>query len=194
MDKFNGEDLLLGLYSIQKKAAEAPWALKEHDLPKGYWRRVINPDGEAFCNIVTKSYVIGIKTGRVIFLDKKTKKRLDPIMGFHHLVTGDVKSDESELVVLENGKHFHVISLKTFEVTKKVLVPRGTYTGDVYCTFSDDGKILYVPVQLYDYDIRQYRYFRCEYETENYTLLSKTEVKREEVDHWTDEKKSDTFP
>lgn len=189
MDKFSGEDLLLGLYAIQKKAAEAPWALKEHDLPKGYWRRVINPDGEAFCNIVTKSYVIGIKTGRVIFLDKKTKKRLDPIMGFHHLITGDVKSDESELVVLENGKHFHVISLKTFEVTKKVLVPRGTYTGDVYCTFSDDGKILYVPVQLYDYDIRQYRYFRCEYETENYTLLSKTEVKREEVDHWTDEKK-----
>lgn len=47
-----------------------------------------NFNGEAFCNIVTKRYVIGVKTGRVIFLDKTTKKRLDPIMGFHHLVTG----------------------------------------------------------------------------------------------------------
>ena len=73
MDKFSGEDLLLGLYAIQKKAAEAPWALKEHELPKGNWKRVIDPDGEAFCNIVTKNYVIGIKTGRVIFLDKNTK-------------------------------------------------------------------------------------------------------------------------
>ena len=188
MDKFNGEDLLLGLYSLQKKAADAPWALKEHDLPKGYWRRVINPDGEAFCNIVTKSYVIGIKTGRVIFLDKNTKKRLDPVMGFHNLITGDVKSDESELVVLENGKHFHVISLKTFEVTKKVTVPRGTYTGDVYCTFSDDGKILYVPVQNYDYDKRDYIHYLCEYETTNYTLVKKTVITREEVDKWSDEK------
>ena len=78
---YSGEDLLLGLYKIHKEAAEAPWALKEHDLPKGYWRRVINPDegAEAFCIIITDRYVIGIKTGRVIFLDKKTKKRLDPI-------------------------------------------------------------------------------------------------------------------
>lgn len=189
MDKFSGEDLLLGLYAIQKKAAEAPWALREHELPKGNWKRVINPDGEAFCNIVTKNYVIGIKTGRVIFLDKNTKKRLPPIMGFHHLNSGDVKPDESELVVLDCEKHFYVISLKTFEVIKKALVPRGTYTGSVYCTFSADGKILYVPVQLYDYDIRQYKYFMCEYETENYTLLKKTEIKREEVDWWTDEKK-----
>ena len=191
MDKFNGEDLLLGLYSLQKKAADAPWALEEHDLPKGYWRRVINPDGEAFCNIVTKSYVIGIKTGRVIFLDKNTKKRLDPIMGFHNLITGDVKSDESELVVLENGKHFHVISLKTFEVTKKVTVPRSTYTGDVYCTFSDDGKILYVPVQNYDYDKRDYIHYLCEYETTNYTLVKKAVITRKEVDWWSDEKKAD---
>lgn len=190
MDGISGEDLLLGLYQIQKRAAEAPWALKEHDLPKGYWRRVINPyeGSEAFCIIITDRYVIGVKTGRVIFLDKKTKKRLDPIMGFHHLVTGDVKSDGSELVVLENGKHFHVISLETFEVIKTVLLPRSFMAMDVYCTYSDDGKILTVPVSKYDYDKRQYVYLRCEYETKDYTLISKTEITRDEVDHWTDSK------
>ena len=190
MDNFNGEELLLGLYQIQKRAAEAPWALKEHDLPKGYWRRVINPEegSEAFCIIITDRYVIGVKTGRVIFLDKKTKQRLKPIMGFHNLVTGDVKSDGSELVVLEHGKHFHVISLETFEVVKKVLLPRSYMATDVYCTYSDDGSILTVPVSKYDYDKRQYVYLRCEYETKDYTLVSKTEIDREEVDHWTDSK------
>ena len=190
MDGFNGEELLLGLYQIQKRAAEAPWALKEHDLPKGHWRRVINPEegSEAFCIIITDRYVIGVKTGRVIFLDKKTKQRLKPIMGFHNLVTGDVKSDGSELVVLEHGKHFHVISLETFEVVKKVLLPRSYMAMDVYCTYSDDGSILTVPVSKYDYDKRQYVYLRCEYETKDYTLVSKTEIDREEVDHWTDSK------
>lgn len=188
LSKFNGEELLLGMMSLRNKARDAEWAIKEHDLPKGCWRRIIDPDGEAFCNIVTKRFVIGIMTGRVIFLDRKTKKRLDPIMGFHHLITGDVKCDESELAVLENGKHFHIIDLNTFEVKKKVTVPRGTYTGDVYCTYSDDGKILTVPVQLYDYNDRCYRYFRCEYETENYTLVSKTEIKRENFDRWSDKK------
>lgn len=191
MEMFSGEDLLLGLYKIQKEAAEAPWALKEHDLPKGYWRRVINPDegSEAFCIIITDLYVIGVKTGRVIFLDKQTKKRLKPIMGFHNLVTGDVKSDGSELVVLEHGKHFHVISLKTFEVVKKVTLPRSYMATDVYCTYSDDGRILTIPISKYDYDKRQYRYCRCEYETEGYTLLSQTEISRREVDLWTDSKK-----
>ena len=191
MNGFSGEDLLLGLFAIQKHAAEAPWALKEHDLPKGYWRRVINPDegAEAFCIIITDRYVIGVKTGRVIFLDKKTKKRLTPIMGFHNLVTGDVKSDGSEMVVLEHGKHFHVISLETFEVVKKVTLPRTYMATDVYCTYSDDGKTLTIPISKYDYDERKYKYCRCEYETEGYTLLSQTEITREEVDQWTDSKK-----
>ena len=166
MDNFNGEEVLLGMMALNKMNREAPWAIKEHDLPKGYWRRVINPDGEAFCNIVTKRYVIGVKTGRVIFLDKTTKKRLDPIMGFHHLVTGDVKFDESEMVVLEHGKKFHVISLKTFELIKSVSIPRGLYSGDVFCTYSDDGKTLAIPAYKYDYDKQQYIYYKCEYETE----------------------------
>ena len=190
MENYSREDLLLGLYKIQKEAAEAPWALKEHDLPKGYWRRVINPEegSEAFCIIITDRYVIGVKTGRVIFLDKKTKKRLDPIMGFHHLVTGDVKPDGSEMVVLEHGKHFHVISLETFKVVKKISLPRSFLATDVYCTYSDDGRILTIPIEKYDYDKRQYRYCRCEYETEGYTLLNQTDISRQEVDWWTDSK------
>jgi len=50
MEWMNGEDFLLGMMNIHKKAEDAPGAIKEHDLPKGHWRRVIDPDGEAPAN------------------------------------------------------------------------------------------------------------------------------------------------
>lgn len=192
MEGFKGEDFLVGLYKLQKEAEQASWMPKEHDLPKGFWRRVINPEegAEAFCIIITDRYVIGVRTGRVIFLDKKTKQKLKPITGFHNLLTGDVKSDGSEMVVLEQGNHFHVISLETFEVIKKVTLPR-TYTAiDMYCTYSDDGKTLTVPISKYDYNVGEYKYCRCEYETEGYALLSQTEITRQEVDQWSDSKEA----
>ena len=185
-----GAEFLLGMVEMQKKADEAPWALKTHDLPKGKWRRVIDPEegAEAFFVIITDHYIIGIKTGRMIFLDRASGKKLDPIKGFHYLVSGDVKADESEMVVLEQGTHFHVISLDTFEVKKKVTLPRTFMASDVYCTYSDDDTKLIIPISKYDYDRREYIYYRCEYETTDYTLVSKTEITREEVDWWTDSK------
>ena len=35
MDNFNGEEVLLGMMALNKMNREAPWAIKEHDLPKG---------------------------------------------------------------------------------------------------------------------------------------------------------------
>ncbi len=185
-----GPEILMGLLELHKRADEAPWALKKHDLPKGKWRRVIDPDegAEAFFVIVSRHYVIGIKTGRVLFLDKATGKYLNPIKGFHNLVSGDLKADESEMVVLEQGTHFHVISLDTFEVKKRVTLPRTFMATDVYCTYSEDDTRLVIPVSKYDYDASGYVYYRCEYETTGYTLISKTEITREEVDWWTDSK------
>ena len=39
-----GAEFIMGMLELHKKAEEAPWALKKHDLPKGKWRRVIDPD------------------------------------------------------------------------------------------------------------------------------------------------------
>ena len=191
MKEISGEEILMGILELQKKSDEAPWALKKHDLPKGKWRRVIDPDeeAEAFFVIVTKHYVIGIKTGRVIFMDKATGKYLDPIKGFHNLVSGDVKADESEMVVLEHGTHFHVISLDTFEVKMRVTLPRTFMATDVYCTYSEDDTKLIIPISKYDNKKCGYVYYRCEYETKGYTLVSQTEIKMDEVDWWTDQKR-----
>jgi hypothetical protein len=37
-------------------------------------------------------------------------------------------------------------------------------------------------VKEHDYDKREYVYMLCEYETENYTLISKKEISRQEMD------------
>ena len=186
----SGPEILMGILELQKKAEEAPWALKKHDLPKGKWRRVIDPDegAEAFFVIVSKHYVIGIKTGRVIFLDKATEKYLNPMKGFHNLVSGDLKADESEMVVLEHGTHFHVISLDTFEVKKRVTLPRTFLATDVYCTYSEDDTKLIIPISKYDNNLNRYVYYRCEYETIGYTLINQSEITMDEVDWWYDSK------
>ena len=190
MKEKSGTDFFLKIMEMQGISVEAPWGLEIHDLPKGKWRRVVVPeeDAEAFFVIITDHYIIGVKTGRVLFLDRASGKRLDPIKGFHSLVSGDVKADESELVVLEYGTHFHVISLDTFEVKNRVTLPRTFMATDVYCTYSDDNTKLIIPVSKYDKALRKYVYYRCEYETAGYTLASKTEIEMDEVDWWADSK------
>ena len=61
---------------------------------------------------------------------------------------------------------------------------------DMYCTYSDDGKSLTVPISKFDHKIGDYKYCRCEYETEGYTLVSRTEISYEEMDQWTDSKEA----
>lgn len=39
-----GPEILAGILDLYKQAEEATWAMKRHDLPKGKWRRVVDPD------------------------------------------------------------------------------------------------------------------------------------------------------
>ncbi len=78
------------------------------------------------------------------------------------MYTGDVKPDETECMALENGKHFCIFSLKDFTQIKKVTLPTGYGSVDVCGKYSEDGSILYIPVNGNEL---------CLYETENYTLL-----------------------
>ncbi|MBP0974085.1 MAG: hypothetical protein J5851_09300 [Oscillospiraceae bacterium] len=182
MELMSGEEMLMGMMELQRKWQESPYYPKEHDLPKGHWRRVVTPEGEALSVIITDHYVIGVKTARVVFIDRQTKEDLAPVKGMTNLRAGDVKADESEMAVVGMGRCFWVISLKTFEITKKVFFPKGFTSSDVYGTYSEDGTRFSVCVQKYDYDNGRYIFLRCEYETENYTLVSSEEVPFEETD------------
>ena len=124
---------------------------------------------KAFFTITTENFIIKLTGGSVIILNKKTKEKLKKITGYNYLYTGDVKPDETELFALENGKHFYIISLEDFTQKLKVTLPRSYEALDVYGSFSDDGKFLYVPVHKWSGN--GYEIYLCAYETENYTLL-----------------------
>ena len=143
---------------------------------KGKWDRRFDFAPHWNFTINTDKFVIYITGGSVVISDKKTGAKLNQIRGYNYLYTGDVKPDESELFALENGKHFYIISLTDFTQKLRVTLPRSYEAIDVYGTFSDDGKVLYVPVEKYGKN--GYEYYLCEYETETYTLIHMEKTKK----------------
>ena len=157
---------------------------KNHEIQNGKWMREFDYDfnNKSLFTITTESYIIKITGGSVIISDKKTGARINQIQGYNYLYTGDVRPDEKELFALENGKHFFIISLDDFTQKLRVTLPRSYESLDVYGNFSENGELLYIPV--YKYVDNQYKYWLCEYETKNYSLVSMKEIKQSEVTFW----------
>lgn len=157
---------------------------KKKMMTSGKWKREFDFDFDTkvFFTITTDLYIIQLTGGSVIIRNKTHDHEIKCLKGYHYLYTGDVKPDESELFVLENGKHFYVISLKNYVQIKKVTLPRTYEAIDVYGDFSDDGKTLLIPV--YKYVDNEYKYWLCEYETDKYSLVNMKSVKQYEVNHW----------
>ena len=159
-------------------------ALSDHTriLKTGKWKRVLAFGGKAFCTVTTENYVVQITGGSILITLKDTNHVVLHRKGYHYLYTGDVSPDETQLCVLENGKHFYIITLSDFLPVQRITLPRSYEAIDVYPTYSADGTALYVPVQKYaDGD---YRYQLCEYETESYSLEKKKKMRKSDVDHW----------
>ena len=53
--------------------------------------------------------------------------------------------------IIKNGKHFYVYSLDDLEQKLRVTLLRGYEAIDVYPFYSEDGNVLYVPVERYIY-------------------------------------------
>lgn len=157
---------------------------KKHKVQNGRWGREFDYDfsKREFFTITTDNYVIQITGGSIIIFDKKSGTKLNQIKGYNYLYTGDVKPDEKELFALENGKHFYIVSLENFTQKQRVTLPRSYESIDVYGSFSEDGKLLYVPV--YKYVDNQNKYWLCEYETKNYSLVNMKEIRKADVTFW----------
>ena len=153
-------------------------------LPKGKWIREFDFElgAKVFFSITTDKYIVQLTGGSIIILDKDTKNELNRIRGYNYLYTGDVKPDETEVIALENGKHFYVYSLEDFLEKKRVTLPRGYEAIDVYGEYSLDGKFLYIPVYKYVGD--GYKYCLCEYETKSYSLVNMKEIEQSEMLFW----------
>ena len=151
-------------------------------IQNGKWDREFNYAQRSFFTIRTDRFIIQLTGGGLIIRDIKTSAIINQIKGYNYLYTGDVKPDEKELFALENGKHFYIVSLEDFKQKMRVTLPRSYEAIDVYGSYSEDGKILYVPV--YKYVDEDYKYWLCEYETTSYSLLSMKEIEQENVTFW----------
>lgn len=149
------------------------------------WRRMYNFDWGVrnFFTIATEKIEINITGGSVIFKYKENEELIKTIKGFNYLYTGDVKPDETELMALENGKHFYVFSLSNFEQIKKVTLPRNYESIDVCGKYSEDGKTLYIPVHRF-IENEGYIHKICQYETDTYSLIAMDSISKEEFARW----------
>ena len=113
----------------------------------------------------------------MIIIDRNNNEILKRNTGHHYLYTGDINTDETECFALENGKHFYVYSLIDFELIKRITLPKGYESMDMYGHYSEDGKFVYIPAARWvgnphisegHYDIVVFKY-----ETETHTLVDK---------------------
>lgn len=151
-------------------------------IPGEKWRRMYNFAFETsdFFTITTAKFVIKITGGSVKFFDKETEHLIHSVKGFNYLYTGDVNPDETELMALENGKHFYIFSLSNFAKKKRVTLPRNFESIDMCGKYSKDGKILYIPVYRF-VEREGYIYRVCLYETDTYSLIRMDSVSQEEA-------------
>lgn len=153
---------------------------------QGKWKRVFDFDfrTRAFFTIVTDRYKIVLSGGSVKVSDIETGKALFAGSGFRYLYTGDVSPDEKVLAALENGKHFYIFSLETFEPCGRVTLPRGYESIDGYPSFSPCGKELLVPVSRYSGERAGYLYYICRYDARTYQFVAMEETGRDDFPAW----------
>ena len=94
--------------------------------------------------VLSSSYVIQMTGGSITIMDRPSMSVLERHTGHKALYTGDIHPDESVCAALEYGKHFYVYSLKTFELLRRVTLPRCFESIDLDCRYSSDGQLLLV--------------------------------------------------
>ena len=139
--------------------------------------------------IDSKSFIIKITGGSVKIINKQTERLIKEFKGYTYLYTGDVHPEETEFFALENGKHFFVYSLRSFERLKRITLPRTYESIDVCGFYSDEGKVINIPAQRYVYEDKaknfgHYEYVLCKYSTDNYDLIEKEPIPSKMPYHW----------
>lgn len=134
--------------------------------------------------VISKSFIVMMTGGGITILDRQTQNVFKRHTGHKYLYTGDINPAETECFALENGKHFYVYSLKSFDLIKRITLPRCYDSVDLVGHYSKDGKYIYIPAHRWvgnQYTSEgYYEYVVFKYETENYTLVDKKVIDRQE--------------
>ena len=139
-------------------------------------------------SITSDNFFIQITGGSIKFLDHQTKALLKQHKGHHYLYTGDISPDETQCFALENGKHFYVYSLKDYELIKRVTLPRGYESIDMYGHYSEDGSQICIPAQKWigshTFSDGYYEYVMCRYDAQQLSLIEKVIIENPKCYRW----------
>lgn len=141
--------------------------------------------------VTSDRFTVEITGGSVVIKDAVSGEIRKCHSGFQHLYTGDISPDESRFFALENGKHFYAFHLPEGDLVKRVTLPRGYESIDVYGFYDADGAVLNIPAQKWisirGWDEGYYERVLFRYETEAYTLLEKRPDDAWEAHCWNQE-------
>ena len=149
------------------KESEAIFVWKHQTDDKRGWKYTVTAN----------KYTIQISGGSIAILDSQTQTLLKQHKGHHYLYTGDIRPDETQCFALENGKHFYVYSLENYELIKRITLPRGYVSIDMYGHYSEDGTKICIPAHKWIGNEATgegyYEYVICRYDARQLSLIEK---------------------
>ena len=141
-------------------------------------------------SITSDTFIIQITGGSIAIFDRHTKALLRRHKGHNYLYTGDISPDETQCFALENGKHFYVYSLENYELIKRVTLPRGYESIDMYGYYTEDGEQICIPAHKWikneaiAINKGRYEYVICRYDTKALTLIEKVIIEDPKPYRW----------
>lgn len=155
------------------------------------WLKRFSADNRFCFRITADTFIVDMTGSSIIIRDRNTNKILKKHSRHNYLYTGDISSDETECFALENGKHFYVYSLKTFELIKRVMLPKYYESIDLCGHYSEGEKFIVIPAHRWcngkNCDDGHNEYVLCRYETVQHTLIDKTVIDNLNSYVWDDE-------
>lgn len=140
--------------------------------------------------VTSDKFIIQITGGSIAILDCHTQALLRQHKGHHYLYTGEISPDETQCFALENGKHFYVYSLENYELIKRVTLPRGYESIDMYGYYTEDGGQICIPAHKW---IKNetiaiskgcYEYVIFRYDAKALTLIEKVIIEDSKPYRW----------
>ena len=148
--------------------------------------------------VTSRKFTIQITGGSIAILDNQTQALLKQHKGHRYLYTGDISPDEKQCFALENGKHFYVYSLESYELIRRITLPRGYECIDMYGHYTEDGAHICIPAHKWIGNEATsegyYEYVMCRYDTEQLALIEKVIVEDPKQYWWQIDQPQQTPP
>lgn len=130
--------------------------------------------------LISEHYAVSLTSRRAVIMDRQFNL-LHEIKNLDYVYNGEISSDEKWLLLVSNGNHFHLYSLKSFQlVTKQHLTGIYNFNLEGMGCFSFDGMNVLIPITNHQtltsvlrmYEIDDFSKFRDYHLNDQYQIHS----------------------